>query len=97
MLVEESCHSCCRFYSWRVLSYAWCDGAAALVVIKFILSWLNYVAVYPIYPVNVFVEAVIAQLEAYLGNKYHSYRQSRAERQCLYYCFLNLHFSNVIS
>ena len=51
----------------------------------------------PIYLSVVSVASVVAHLIAYLCYQQHSYRQSRAERQCLYYCFLNLHFSNVIS
>ena len=76
--VEESCHSCGRLHSRCVLSDSRCDCSAALIEIEFILS-LDGIAVYPIYPVNVFVESVIAHLEAYLGDQDHSYRQSRAE------------------
>ena len=68
VLVEEACHSGSRFDSWRILLDTRSDCSAALIEIEFILS-LGGIAVYPIYPVNVFVESVIAHLEAYFGDK----------------------------
>ena len=85
VLIEETCNSCSRFHSGSILSDTRSDGSAALFVAGFFLSRLLKIAVYPIYPVNVFVETVITHLEAYLGDEQQPDCQSCAQRSGLYY------------